>query len=54
MLNIYIYIYISMGHGLFGGEESERGDIKLNREHLGKHLITVLQNCNYVFVRCWE
>lgn len=43
-----------MGHGLLGGEESERVNIKLNTQHLGKHHFTVLQNCNCVFIRCWE
>lgn len=50
MLNINI----SMGHRLFGGEESERGDTTLNTQHVGKHHIVVLQKYNYVFLRCWE
>lgn len=50
MLNINI----SMGHGLFGDKENKRGYMKLNTQHLGKHHFVVLQNCNYVFLRCWE
>lgn len=40
MLNINI----SMGHGLFGGQEDKRGYMKLNTQHLGKHLFVVLQS----------
>lgn len=37
-----------MDHGLFDGEESDTGDIKVNIQQLGKHHLIVLPNCKYI------